>query len=102
MSRCKIQTHAVGNPNISCECVHTDYQARKGLHAWRVKIDPHKFVISNSHVTVIYLRFIKNSYFYAVKRKIENTCTDFFQARRMLQQNGTCRQKIFHFKSIKT
>ena len=69
MSRCKIQTHAVGNLNISCEGVHTSYQATRGLHTGTVKIDPHKFVISNGHVTVIYLRFIENTYFYAVKQK---------------------------------
>ena len=75
---------------------------REKLITEGVKMTHIGFVIINSHVTVIYLRFIKNTYFYAVKRKIENTCTGFFKARRMLQQNGTCRQKIFHFKSIKT
>ena len=38
------------------------------------------FAMSNSHVTVTYLRFIKNSYFYVVKqKKIENSCNGFFQ-----------------------
>ena len=53
------------------------------------------FAILNSHVTVTYLRFIKNTYFYAVKHKIKNSCIfsyylrlyircSFFQARRLL------------------
>ena len=35
--------------------------------------------------TVIYLRFIKNTYFHVVKQKIVNSCIDFFQARKLLQ-----------------
>ena len=69
VSRCKIQIHAVGNLNISCECVHAGYQATRGLHTRTVKIDPHKYVISNGYVTVVYLRFIESTYFYAVKQK---------------------------------
>ena len=69
---------------ISCRCIHTGYQARKGLHTGTVTTDSMNFVILNSHVTVIYLRMIKNTYIYAVNRKIENSCIGFFQARKQL------------------
>ena len=36
------------------------------------------FVILNSYVKVIYLRFIKNTYFYAVKNKIWKQLYWFF------------------------
>ena len=34
-----------------------------------VKNDPHRFAILNNHITVTYLRFIKNTKFYVVKQK---------------------------------
>ena len=42
---------------------------RKKLITEGVKMTHIGFVIINSHVTVIYLRFIKNTYFYAVKQQ---------------------------------
>ena len=61
MSWCKFQIHAVGGPS-DLLWVYIGYQARKGLHTETVKI-------KNSHVTVIYLRIIKNTYFYVVKQQ---------------------------------
>ena len=44
------------------------YEARRPMPR-QLKITHVKFAILNSHVTVTYLRFIKNTYFYAVKQK---------------------------------
>ena len=44
------------------------YEARRSLPR-QLKMTHVKFAILNSHVTVTYLRFIKNTYFYAVKEK---------------------------------
>ena len=44
------------------------YEARRPMPR-QLKITDVKFAILNSHVTVTYLRFIKNTYFYAVKQK---------------------------------
>ena len=43
------------------------------------------FAILNSHVTVMYLRFIKNTIFMWYHRKIEHSCIGFFQAGELLQ-----------------
>ena len=45
------------------------HQAKKVLHIGTVKNDPHNFAILNSHVTVMILRFIKNTFFNVVKQK---------------------------------
>ena len=38
------------------------------------------------HVTVMYLRFIRNTYFYEIKqKKLKITVLVFFQARKLLQ-----------------
>ena len=44
------------------------YEARRPMPR-QLKITHVKFAILNSHVTVTYLRFIKNTFFYAVKQK---------------------------------
>ena len=44
------------------------------------------FAILNSHVTVTYLRFIKNTYFYVVKQKNKKIAVlTFFKQKKLLQ-----------------
>ena len=52
---------------ILCGCSYTE----KVYTQWSgtIKIDPHKSCHLKSRVTVIFLRFIKNTYFYVVKQK---------------------------------
>ena len=64
--------NAVGGPSEfmwHCGCIHRLYQARKDLHTGTVKINPQKILINDIKDLVIYLRFIKNIYFYEVKQK---------------------------------
>ena len=51
----------------------------------QLKLTHMNFAILNSHVTVMYLRFIKNTIFMWYHRKIEHSCIGFFQAGKLLQ-----------------
>ena len=42
---------------------------QEGVHQRQLKMTHINFAILNSHVTVISLTFIKNTYFYPVKKK---------------------------------
>ena len=56
------------------------------------------FSILNSQVTVIDLRFIKNTYFHAVSRKIKLKITVLaFLKQENLKETDIC-QKVLHFK----
>ena len=68
------------NLQISCECT-PGYQAKKGLHTGTIKIDPYNASISNSHITIIYLTFIKNTYFnlYWKTEKLKINVLAFFK-----------------------
>ena len=65
---CKLKIHAIGVPS-DFMWVYTCYQSTEGLQTVTVKIELHEIVILNSHITVIYLRFIRNTYFYVVQQK---------------------------------
>ena len=53
-----------------CGCIYTGYRQEGRLKMTRESKMTHKdFAILNSHVTVIYLRFIKSINFYEVKQK---------------------------------
>ena len=54
-------------------------QATKSLHTGRVKITHINFAILNSHIIVVFLRFIRNTYFYVVKQKLKITVLAFFK-----------------------
>ena len=58
----------IANSDFVWVCI--GYQARKvPLKLGQLKLTKINFTILNSHVTVIYLRFIKNTYFYVIKQK---------------------------------
>ena len=55
------------NPQILCGCTQAIKQEK--VHIWgQLKLTYINFAILNSHVIVLYLRFIKNTYFYVVKQ----------------------------------
>ena len=58
----------VGGPSDLSLGVYTGYQAKRSTEG-QLKMTHIQFAILNSNVTVIYLRSIKNNYFYPVKQK---------------------------------
>ena len=48
----------------------------------KLKLTHINFVTLNSHVTVIYVRFIKSTYFYVVKLKNRKSCISFFSSKK--------------------
>ena len=52
-----------------CGCMYVQAIEEEDLHKGSFKNNPHKFFILNSHLTVIYLKFIKSTYFYKLKKK---------------------------------
>ena len=50
-----------------CGCIHTGY--KQGSLQRRLKMTHKDFAILNSHVTVMYLTFIKSTNFFVVKQK---------------------------------
>ena len=68
VSWCKLQIHGVGGPS-DLMCMLHRLSSKKVYTQWQLKFAHIIFLILNSHVTVTYLSFIKNSYFYAVKQK---------------------------------
>ena len=63
--------------------VHQAIKQEKVYTQEQLKLIHINFSILNSHVTVIYLRFIKNIYFHAVNRNTENNCIGFFQGKKL-------------------
>ena len=69
---------------ISCECTQAIKQA-KVYTLGQLQLTQLNFAILNSHVAVVYLRFIKRTYFYLAKLKIavlaffkqENCCSGY-------------------------
>ena len=62
---------------FSCWCIWQAIKQEIVCTLGQLKLTHINFAILNSHVTVIYLRFIKNAVFMWYHRKIENTL-DFF------------------------
>ena len=58
----------VGGPSDLSLGVYTGYQAKRSTEG-QLKMTHIQFAILNSNVTVIYLRSIKNTYFYPVKQE---------------------------------
>ena len=84
---------------ISCGCI-PGYQARKGLHTGTVKkLTQINFVILNSYVEVIYLRFIKNIY-RQLKTKFGNSCIGFFPKRKLIIYKMTSVRKSYTFQNL--
>ena len=66
---CKLQSHAAGEPSDFVRVYVWAMKQEKFYTQGELKLNHKNFTILNSHVTVIYLRFIKNTYFYVVKQK---------------------------------
>ena len=73
---CKLKIYAVGAPS-DLMGVYTGYHARRSAQTGKVKIDQHKFTILNSHVTVVYLRFL--IFFCGKTEKLETAVLAFFE-----------------------
>ena len=76
-----MQIHAVGGPS-DFMWVYTSYQARKGLHTWTVKTDPHKFC----HLKLYHLKFAKKHLFWCGNtEKLKIAVLAFFNQQNCLQ-----------------
>ena len=62
----QIVIQAAGGPSDLVR-VWIGYQYQARFRQGQLKLTHINFTILNSHVTVIYLRFIKNTYFYVVE-----------------------------------
>ena len=63
-----------------CWCTQTSSIKQEIVYTQgKLKVTHIIFVILNSHVTIIYWRFIKNTVFMWYQRKIENSCIGFFK-----------------------
>ena len=71
LRQCKLEIHTIVRPSTfryKCGCIHTSHK-QESLQS-ELKITHKDFAILNSHVTVIYLRFIKITNFLWQKFKI--------------------------------
>ena len=67
----------------------------------QLKLTHINFVILNSYVKVIYLRFVKNTFFQAVKNiKFGNSCNGFFQTRKLTIYKITSVRKSYTFQNL--
>ena len=64
---CKLQIHTIDRLSDLGVGIHTD-DKQDGLHR-KLKMTHVDFSILNNHVTVAYLRFMKSTNFYVIKKK---------------------------------
>ena len=81
-----------------CVCIHQAIKQEKVYTQEQVKLIHVNFSMLNSHITVIYSRFNKNT-FMLQNRKIENNCNGFFQAGKLTKMTSVT--KFYISKSFK-